>query len=222
MRVPESRRGPGVVSHRRADEGESRSGPEDEALLADQIGLALHIVLGSLTPPERLTFVLHDSFGMPFSEIADALGKSTAATRKLAGRARQRVHAVDPTEIEIDPASRRSVVNAFFAASRDGDLDTLLTLLHPEITFHADGGTTRPDATATIRGPENVARRATTFAVPDATVQPVTVNGCAAVIVSTDHQTVTIMAFVISCGRIAQIYSLLDRSRIDQLISSLG
>ncbi len=195
--------------------------PEDQALLAEQVTLALHIVLESLTPPERLAFVLHDSFGMPFSQIAAVLGKSTQATRKLASRARRRVHAVDPAEIETNPPIQRSVVNAFFAAARQGDLDTLLTLLHPEITFHADGGTTRPDATATIRGPHNVTQRAATFTIPQATFQPITVNASAAVIVRTDHRPVSIMAFVISHGRITQIYSLLDQTRIEQLINNL-
>lgn len=196
--------------------------PEDQALLAEQVTLALHIVLESLTPPERLALVLHDSFGIPFSEIAAVLDKSTEATRKLASRARQRVHAIDPAEIETNSASQRSVVNAFFAATRDGDLDTLIALLHPDITFHADGGATRPTATATIRGPENVKRRAATFAIPDATFQPITVNASAAVIIRTNHQPVSIMAFVVSHGRIVQIYSLLDQPRIEQLVTSLG
>ncbi|MEV4116478.1 sigma-70 family RNA polymerase sigma factor [Nonomuraea sp. NPDC049695] len=215
---PESpQAGPGPELHVRPDQA---LGPEGQALLAEQVSLALHIVLESLTPPERLAFVLHDSFGMSFSEIAGVLGKSTGATRQLASRARRRVHAVDPAEIETDPARQRSVVNAFFAASRNGDLDTLLALLHPEITFHADGGATRPTATATIRGPENVTRRAAAFAIPEATFQPVTVNGSAAVIVRTDHQPISIMAFVITHGRITQIYSLLDQSRIDHLVGT--
>lgn len=205
--------------HVRPDQAMS---PEDQALLAEQVSLALHIVLQSLTPPERLTFVLHDSFGMPFSEIAGILGKSTEATRKLASRARQRMHAVDPAEIETDPASQRAVVNAFFAASRDGDIDTLLTLLHPEITFHADGGAARPAASATIRGPQNVTRRAAAFAIAHATFQPVMLNGSAAVIVRSTRQPVSIMAFVISHDRIAQIYSLLDPPRIEQLIKGVG
>lgn len=158
---------------------------------------------------------------MPFTEIAAVLSKSIEATRKLASRARQRVHAVDPAEIESEPARQRSVVNAFFAASRDGDLDTLLTLLHPEITFRADGGTTRPTATATIRGTEQVARRAATFAVPNATFEPITVNGSAAVVVYANQQPVSIMAFVITNGQIAGIYSLLDHPRIEQLLDSL-
>ncbi|MFE6892403.1 sigma-70 family RNA polymerase sigma factor [Streptomyces sp. NPDC057694] len=195
--------------------------PEEHALLAEQVSLALHIVLESLTPPERLAFVLHDSFGMSFSEIAAVIGKSVEATRKLASRARRRVHAVDPDEIETDPAVQRSLVNAFFAASRAGDLDTLLTLLHPEITFHADGGATRPAATATIRGPEDVTRRAATFAVSDTTFEPITVNSTAAVIVRANQRPVSIMAFVIAHGRIARIYSLLDQPRVGQLISNL-
>lgn len=201
---------------------EQAPSPEDQALLAEQVSLALHIVLESLTPPERLAFVLHDSFGMPFSEIAGVLGKSTEATRKLASRARRRVHAVDPVEIETNPASQRRVVNAFFAASRDGDLDTLLALLHPEITFHADGGATRPTATLAIRGPENVARRAAAFAIPDATLQPITVNGSAAVVVRADQRPVSIMAFVVAHDRIVQIYSLFDQLRIGHLVNSLG
>ncbi|MGW2339431.1 sigma-70 family RNA polymerase sigma factor [Streptomyces sp. NPDC001661] len=196
-------------------------GPEDEALLTEQVTLALHIVLESLTPPERLAFVLHDSFGMPFGEIAAVLGKSTEATRKLASRARRRVHAVNPTELETDPATQRGVVDAFFAASREGDLDGLLNVLHPEITFHADGGATRPAATATIHGPKNVARRAAAFAVPGATFRPVTVNGRAAVVVSSEGRPVSVMAFVIAQGRIVQIHSLLDRPRIERLLGSI-
>jgi RNA polymerase sigma-70 factor (ECF subfamily) len=195
--------------------------PEDQTLFAEQISLALHIVLESLPPPERLAFVLHDSFGMPFGEIAAVLGKSTETTRKLASRARQRLHAVDLAEIESNPASQRSVVSAFFAASRDGDLDTLLALLHPEITFHADGGATKPAATATIRGTQDVARRAATFAIPNATFEPITVNGSAAVVVYANEQPVSIMAFVIINGQIAGIYSLLDQPRIEQLVNSL-
>ncbi|MEU1983622.1 sigma-70 family RNA polymerase sigma factor [Nocardia sp. NPDC019395] len=209
----------GPELHLRPDQTPS---PEDQTLLAEQVNLALHIVLESLTPPERLAFVLHDSFGMQFGDIAAVLGKTTEATRKLASRARQRVHAVDPAEIETNRANQRSVVNAFFTASRHGDLDTLLTLLHPEITFHAKGGATRPAATTTIRGTENVSRRAATFAVPDATFQPITVNGSAAVIIRANQQPVSIMAFVIVNGRIAQIYSLLDQPRLEQLINSLG
>lgn len=166
--------------------------------------------------------MLHDSFGTPFAEIAAVLDRSTEATRKLASRARQRVHAVDPTEIETNPASQRSAVDAFFAASRSGDLDALLALLHPEVTFQADGGASRTAATATIRGRQNVTRRATTLAIPDATFQPITVNGSAAVIVRSGHRPVSIMAFVISHGRIVQIYSLLDQPRIERLINSLG
>ncbi|MEU5345925.1 hypothetical protein AB0H18_34695 [Streptomyces sp. NPDC020766] len=163
-----------------------------------------------------------DGIGMPFSEIAGVLGKSTEATRKLASRARQRVHAVDPAEVETNHARQRSVVNAFFAASRDSDLDTLLALLHPEITFHADGGATRPAATATIRGAENGTRRTATFAIPNAIFQPTTGNGGAAFIVYANQQPVSIMAFVITNGQIAQIHSLLDQPRIKELISNLG
>jgi len=209
----------GPELHARRDQA---PGPEDDALLAEQVSLALHIVLESLTPAERLAFVLHDTFGMPFTEIADVLAKSTEASRKLASRARRRVHAVDPAEIETDQASQRRVVKAFFAASRNGDLDALLALLHPEITFHADGGATRPNATATIRGPEDVSERAATFAIPDATFEPISINGSAAVIVRTNNQHVSVMAFVVSHGRIVQIYSLLDQPQIEHLLDGIA
>lgn len=197
-------------------------GPEEQALLAEQVGLALHVVLESLTPPERLAFVLHDSFGMPFTDIATVLDRSVEASRKLASRARRRVHAVDPSEIETDSAGQRDVVDAFFAASREGDLDALLTVLHPEITFHADGGTVRPSATATIRGPERVSRRAAAFAIPAATFQPVRLNGCAAVVVRAGGRPVSVMAFVVARGRIVQIYSLLDEVLVTRLTDGLG
>lgn len=197
-------------------------GPEDEALLAERVALALHIVLESLTPPERLAFVLHDSFGAPFDEIAGVLGRTPEAARKLASRARRRVHAVDPAELADGPAAARGVVDAFFAASRDGDLDALLALLHPEVVFRADGGATRPEATAVIRGPEDVARRAAAFAVPDAVVEPVALNGAAAVVVRAHGRPVAVMAFVIAGGRIAGIYSLLDRPRVERLVDGLG
>lgn len=200
---------------------EQTPGPEDQVLLAEQVSLALHIVLESLTPPERLAFVLHDSFGTPFTEIAAVLGTSTEAARKLASRARRRVHAIEPTEIETNPATQRDAVDAFFAASRGGDLHALLALLHPEVTFQADGGTSRPASTATIHGPQNVTGRATTFAIPEATFEPITVNGTAAVVVRAHQQPVSIMAFVISHDRIVQIYSLLDQPRIEKLINDL-
>jgi RNA polymerase sigma factor (sigma-70 family) len=195
--------------------------PEDQALLAEQISLALYVVLETLTPPERLAFVLHDSFGLPFDEIAAVLEKSVDATRKLASRARNRVHGVDPTDIETDPAKQRRVVDAFFKASRTGDFDTLLDLLHPGVIFHADGGTTRPEATATIRGRDQVVKRVTSFAIPDAKFQPITVNRSAGVLVRTHQQPISIMAFIVSQGRIAQIYSLLDAPRLRRYINQL-
>lgn len=134
---------------------------------------------------------------------------------------RRRVHAIEPTEIETNPVTQHDAVDAFFAASRSGDLDALLALLHPEVTFQADGGTSRPAATATVHGPQNVTRRATTFAVPEATFESITVNGTAAVVVRAHQQPVSIMALVISHDRIVQIYSLLDQPRIEKLINDL-
>jgi len=194
------------------------SGPEQEMLLAEQVGLALQIVLDTLSPPERVAFVLHDLFGMPFNEIAAVLRQSPEAARQLASRGRRRIRGADAYNANPDPAAERQVVNAFFAASREGDLDALLAILHPDVIFRADGGATRPATTATIRGQKQVARRAATFAIPGATVQPVRVNGAPGVIVRTEHGPVSIMAFTIVDTRITEIYALLDVDRIRRFL----
>ncbi|MDF0531559.1 sigma-70 family RNA polymerase sigma factor [Tsukamurella sp. 8F] len=195
--------------------------PEDQAILAEQVAFALDLVLRRLSPPERLAFILHDSFGMAFTDIAGLLGKSIDATRKIASRARNRVRAFDPAAMETDPAGQRAVVDAFFSASMDGDLDALVDVLHPDVGFYADGGATRPEATATLHGRRDVSRRAAAFAVPGASLCPVTINGAQAVLVQRDDQVRAAMAFTISEGRILQIYSLLDDSRLRQLIRTL-
>ncbi len=192
------------------------SGPEQEMLLAEQIGLALQIVLDTLSPSERVAFVLHDLFGMPFNEVASVLQQSPEATRQLASRGRRRIRSADADQASPDSGAERQIVDAFFAASRDGDLNALLSVLHPEVVFRADGGTTRPSATATIRGQEEVAKRAATFAIPGAAIQPVRVNGLPGVIVRTEHGPVSIMAFTVTDAKIAGIYALLDVDRVRQ------
>ena len=129
--------------------------PEHEALLADAIGLALMTVLQTLPPPERLAFVLHDSFAVPFEEIARIIDKTPAATRQLASRARRKVQG-SPTTPEPDRALQREVVDAFFAASRGGDFDALVAVLHPDVVLRTDTG--RPDTSHVLRGAESVAR----------------------------------------------------------------
>jgi RNA polymerase sigma-70 factor (ECF subfamily) len=194
------------------------SGPEQEMLLAEQVGLALQIVLDTLSPPERVAFVLHDLFGMPFNDIATMLQQSPEAARQLANRSRRRIRGVNADNANPDTGAGRQVVDAFFAASRDGDLDALLAVLHPDVIFRADGGATRPNATATIRGQKQVAKRAATFAIPGATVQPVRVNGSPRVVVRTEQGPVSIMAFTIVDTRITEIYALLDVNRIRRLL----
>jgi RNA polymerase sigma-70 factor (ECF subfamily) len=144
--------------------------PEEEALLADSVGLALHVVLETLAPAERLAFVLHDMFAMPFEEIAPIVGRTPDAARQLASRGRRRVQGAAVPD--ADQHRQREVVDAFFAAARGGDFEALVAVLDPEVVLRADGGVGHP-ATALVRGAAEVAGRALTFARPQALVQPV-------------------------------------------------
>src|SRR5215472_4513128 len=131
--------------------------PEEQALLADSVGLALLVVLDTLTPDERLAFVLHDTFELPFSEIAPVVGRTPAATKQLASRARRRVKGAELPAPDPDPARQRAVVDAFFAAARRGDFDALVAVLHPDVVARSDLGP-RYAAAALIRGADAVAR----------------------------------------------------------------
>src|SRR6266700_999249 len=150
-------------------------GPEHAALLADSVGLALLVVLDTLAPAERLAFVLHDMFAVPFDDIAPVVGRSPAATRQLASRARRRIQAQAPVP-DADPARQRAVVDAFLAASRDGDFDALLALLDPDVVLRADTGTGVP---VRFRGAQAVAGQAYAFAGRARFAQPALVNGAA-------------------------------------------
>jgi RNA polymerase sigma-70 factor (ECF subfamily) len=205
VRVPEP-----VVS--RAD----GTDPEQEALLADSVGLALLVVLETLRPAERLAFVLHDMFAVPFDDIAAMVDRSPAATRQLASRARRRLQG-EPGEPSDDPARQREVVDAFFAAARGGDFEALVSVLDPDIVLRADGGALRPEATGIVRGAENVARRALMFSMPGARLRPVLVNGAAAVVVDVDGRLFSLMAFTVRDGRVAAIDALTDPERLDRL-----
>src|SRR5918997_150307 len=159
--------------------------PEHEALLADSVGLALLVVLETLTPAERLAFVLHDMFGVPFDEIAPMVERSPAAARQLASRARRRVREGAPAP-DPDIGRQREVVNAFFAAARDGDFDALVAGLDPDVVLRSDGGAGRPDATIVVRGAEAVASRALTFARLSGSERPALINGTPGVVVVPD------------------------------------
>ena len=134
--------------------------PDEEAVLADSVGLALLVVLDTLSPAERLAFVLHDMFQLPFEEIAPMVGRSPTAARQLASRARRRVKGADLPAADPDLARQRDVVDAFFLAARGGDLDALVTLLDPDVVLRADFGARRPAASRVVRGAAAVARQA--------------------------------------------------------------
>src|SRR5215813_3802391 len=155
---------------------EDGTSPEHEVLIADSVGLALLVVLEMLPPAERLAFVLHDMFAVPFDEIAPIVGRSPAAARQLASRARRRVQGAGPHDRDL--ARQRQVVDAFFAAAREGDFAALVAVLDPDVVLRADGGA-QPGASAVIRGAAAVARQALMFAGPARRTHPVLVNGAA-------------------------------------------
>jgi RNA polymerase sigma factor (sigma-70 family) len=190
------------------------SDPEHEALLADAVGLAMLGVLETLSPEERVAFVLHDTFAVPFEQIADLIDRSPAAARKAASRARQRVED-EPTTPDVDLGRQQEVVEAFFEASRRGDFDALVEVLHPEIVLRSDGGAARPSANHVIRGAAEVASRALTFADLSPFVEPVLVNGVAGVVVAPEGKTFAVMAFTVIGGQVAAIDVLADPSRLE-------
>jgi RNA polymerase sigma factor (sigma-70 family) len=189
--------------------------PQQQALLADSVGLALLVVLETLSPPERLTFVLHDMFAVPFDEIAPIVGRSATATRQLASRARRRVRGAAPPP-DHDLARQREVVEAFFAAARDGDFESLVAILHPDVVLRSDGGA-RPGASRVLRGPEAVAGQALMFADPARLLRPALVNGAAGVLVTVGGRLVAVMAFTVIADKIVAIDALGDPDRLDQL-----
>jgi RNA polymerase sigma-70 factor (ECF subfamily) len=188
---------------------------EHEALVAESVGIGLLVVLDALTPAERLAFVLHDVFGVPFAEIATALGRSEAAAQQLASRARRRLGnspAPDP-----DLARQRRVVDAFFAASRDGDFDALLEVLDPEIELRIDGGVLRADASLVAHGADAVAAHTGTYSELYPCVRAALVNGAAGAVVAPDGRVFSVMAFTVTNGKIIEIDALLDPERLEQL-----
>lgn len=190
--------------------------PEKEALLADSVGLALLVVLESLDPAERLAFVLHDMFAVPFDEIAPMVGRSPAAARQLASRARRRVQR-DAPEPDADLHAQREVVDAFFAAAHEGDFDALVAVLDPDIVLRSDGGLKRPSATAIVRGAENVASRAMNYVRLSPFVRPAIVNGVAGVVVVPEGRPFSVMAFTVRSRKIVAIDALADPERLARL-----
>jgi RNA polymerase sigma factor (sigma-70 family) len=195
---------------------ESGVDPEHEALLADSVGLALLVVLETLTPAERLAFVLHDMFAVPFEEIGLMIERSPAAARQLASRARRRVQGQAPAP-DPDLARQRDVVDAFFAAARDGDFDTLVAVLHPDVVLRSDGGLARARHTVAIAGARVVAAQALTFGRLAPFVRPALINGAAGVVVAANGRPLSVMAFTVTDGKIVAIDVLADPERLDEL-----
>ncbi|HEX5504659.1 MAG TPA: sigma-70 family RNA polymerase sigma factor [Thermomicrobiales bacterium] len=190
--------------------------PEQEALLADAVGLALQVVLDTLTPAERLAFVLHDLFAVPFEEIAPLLERSPAAARQLASRARRRVRGAAPAP-DPDLARQRDVVDAFFAAARDGDFAALVAVLDPEVVLRADGGVAAPRQTVVIRGARAVAAQATGYTRLAPFVRPALVNGAAGIVVAASGRALSVMGFTVARGKIVAIDVLADPARLAAL-----
>jgi RNA polymerase sigma factor (sigma-70 family) len=190
--------------------------PESQALLADSVGWAMMVVLESLTPIERLAFVLHDLFAVPFEEIAPLVERTPAATRQIASRARRRIEHHSPAP-EPDPARQRAVVDAFFAASREGNLDALVAVLDPDVILRSDGGTTRPRLNFTLYGPAAIAGQALASGTLSPFVRPALINGQAGVVVAAKGRAIFVMAFTVANGLIVGIDVLADPDRLERL-----
>jgi RNA polymerase sigma-70 factor (ECF subfamily) len=191
-----------------------RTDPEHEALLADAVGLALLVVLETLTPAERLAFVLHDMFAVPFDEIAPIVERSPDATRQLASRARRRVRGAAPAP-DADLAAQWEVVEAFMAAARNGDFDALVATLDPEVELRADGGRTGP--THHVRGARAVASQALVWSRVDLTIRRALVNGTPGGVAFRKGKPFSVGAFTIANGKIVEIDFLVDAERIARL-----
>ena len=188
--------------------------PAEEALLADSVSLALLVVLESLDPAERLALVLHDMFAVPFDEVAPIVGRTPAATRQLASRARRRVRTGTPVP-DPDPARRQRVADAWLAASRGGDFDALVALLAPDAVLRVDGGA--PGASRLVRGAAQVAGQALLYAAVAPYARPALVNGVPGLVSAPDGRVVAVLAFTIAGDRIHEIDILSDPDRLREL-----
>jgi RNA polymerase sigma-70 factor (ECF subfamily) len=187
--------------------------PEHEALLADSVGLALLVVLETLSPPERLAFVLHDMFAVPFEQIAPIIDRSLVATRQLASRARRRVQG-ERTIPDPDLDRQREVVDAFLAASREGDFDALVAVLHPDVVVRADFG---GGVTQEVRGAEAVAGQAQMYSRLGLVVQPALINGAVGAVSTRDGRPFSVGAVTVHDGKIVEMDFLADPERLARL-----
>ncbi len=187
--------------------------PEDEALLADSVGAAMLVVLQALPPAERVAFVLHDMFSIPFDEIATIVGRSPAAARQLASRARRRVQGTSPTP-DADLERKRAVVDAFLAASRGGNFEALLAVLDPEVAVRADGAAVAMGATGEVYGAQAVAE---TFAGRARAARPALIDGVPGLVWLQQGTPRVVFAFTVSDGTVTEIEMVAEPERIDQL-----
>ena len=192
------------------------AGPEHEALLADSVGLALLVVLETLAPSERLAFVLHDMFGVPFDDIAPMVERTPAAARQLASRARRRIRGATPAP-DADLAKQREVVDAFLVAARSGDFDALVAVLDPDVVFRADTGPSRI-ALPLVRGATDVARFTAEQGPRYAPhCQPAIVNGAAGLVVRTAAGPLAVAGLTVTHGRIASIDLIINPDKLRAL-----
>ena len=192
--------------------------PEHEAMMADSVGLALLVVLNTLDPPERLAFVLHDMFAVPFEEIATIVGRTPAAARQLASRARRRVRGgAAAAERGVDLGAQRKVVDAFVAALRAGDLNALLTVLDPNVVVHLDPAGAAPGAPRVIQGAENWARRAIAFSRGKTAVHLALVDGSVGVILAPFGHLKQALKFTFENGKIVEVETVVDPVRVARL-----
>jgi RNA polymerase sigma factor (sigma-70 family) len=188
--------------------------PEHEAILADSVGLALLVVLETLTPPERLAFVLHDMFAVPFDEIGTILDRSPDAARQLASRGRRRVRGSAPVP-DADLSAQWEVVEAFLAAARNGDFDALVAVLDPDVVLRADGGL--EGISRHVQGAETVASQALMWSRVDLTIHRALINGAAGMVSLRDGQPFSVAAVTVRGGKIVEMDILADPERVSQL-----
>jgi RNA polymerase sigma factor (sigma-70 family) len=190
--------------------------PQEEALLAESVGLALLVVLDALRPAERVAFVLHDIFAIPFDEIAPIVGRSPDAARMLASRARRRVHSRDAVD-DTDRSVQRDLVDAFLSAARRGDFEALVAILDPDVVARADVAAAPAHTPAQVRGARGVARQAISFSRRSRFAQPALVDGAAGVVVAPRGRLTTVLTFGVRNGRIVRIDILADPARLRQV-----
>ena len=189
--------------------------PADEALIADSVGLAMLIVLDSLAPAERLAFVLHDIFDVPFEQIGPIIDRSEPATRQLASRARRRLRTTATSDTDL--AAQWELVDAFLAAAREGDFDALLRVLDPDVVRRVDAGATGPDVPRILRGARALASQAIGFASLSYVARRALVNGAPGVVTFADGEPYTVVGFTIAHGKITEMNILADPARLRQL-----